>query len=101
VAEGSEWETRHDEFVTVGDSSVEQINKIRQLPAYLLLNKLLRKRGFFNQIVGKQSNGDLARMAHGAETLAKNIQQKQHGFCEQTKERTGSAISLCCEFVKE
>jgi hypothetical protein len=75
VAEGSEWETRHDEFVTVGDRATpEQINKIVSALG-VAAKQASSKRGFLNQIVGKQSNGDLARMAHGAETLAKNIQR--------------------------
>jgi len=75
VADGSEWETKHDEFTTVGDRATpEQINKI--VKALIGAAQQARsKRGFLNQIVGKQSNGDLARMAHGAETLAKNIQR--------------------------
>ena len=78
VAEGSEWETRHDEFVTVGDRTTpEQINKI--VKALIGAAKQADgKRGFLNQIVGKQSNGDLARMAHAAETLAKNIQRNSN-----------------------
>jgi hypothetical protein len=75
VAEGSEWETRHDEFVTVGDRATpEQINKIVSA-LDVAAKKASSKRGFLNQIFGKQSNGDLARIAHGAETLAKNIQR--------------------------
>ena len=75
VAEGSEWETRHDEFSTVGDRATpEQINKIVNALG-VAAKQAGSKRGFLNQIVGKQSNGDLARMAHGAETLAKNIQR--------------------------
>ena len=78
VAEGSEWETRHDEFVTVGDRATpEQINKI--VSALTVAAKEAGgKRGFLNQIVGKQSNGDLARQAHGAEILAKNIQRNSN-----------------------
>ncbi len=78
VAEGSEWETRHDEFVTVGDRATpEQINKIVSALG-VAAKQASSKRGFLNQIVGKQSNGDLARMAHGAETLAKNIQRNRN-----------------------
>lgn len=78
VKEGSEWETRHDEFVTVGDRATpEQIDKI--VKALIDASKQASgKRGFLNQIVGKQSNGDFARMAHGAETLAKNIQRNRN-----------------------
>ena len=77
VKEGSEWETRHHEFVTVGDRATpEQIDKI--VKALIDASKQASgKRGFLNQIAGKQSNGDLARMAHGAETLAKNIQRNR------------------------
>ena len=78
VAEGSEWETRHDEFVTVGDRATpEQINKIVSALG-VAAKQASSKRGFLNQIVGKQSNDDLARMAHGAETLAKNIQRNSN-----------------------
>ena len=78
VAEGSEWETRHDEFTTVGDRATpEQINKI--VKALIgAAQQAGSKRGFLNQLVGKQSNGDLARMAHVAETLAKNIQKNSN-----------------------
>ncbi len=75
VAEGSEWETRHDEFTTVGDRATPvQINKIVKALVGAA-QQTGSKRGFLNQLVGKQSNGDLARMAHVAETLAKNIQR--------------------------
>jgi len=78
VAEGSEWETRHDEFTTVGDRATpEQINKIVSALG-VAAKQASGKRGFLNQIVGKQSNGDLARMAQGAETLAKNIQRNSN-----------------------
>jgi len=78
VAEGSEWETRHDEFTTVGDRATpEQINKIVSALG-VAAKQASSKRGFLNQIVGRQSNGDLARMAHGAETLAKNIQRNSN-----------------------
>ena len=78
VAEGSEWETRHDEFVTVGDRATpEQINKIVSALG-VAAKQASSKRGFLNQIVGKQSNGDLARMAQGADTLAKNIQRNSN-----------------------
>lgn len=78
VTEGSEWETRHDEFTTVGDrASPEQINKIVSALS-IAAKQASSKRGFLNQIVGKQSNGDLARMAQGAETLAKNIQRNSN-----------------------
>jgi len=75
VAEGSEWETRHDEFTTIGDRATpEQIHKIVSALG-VAAKQAGSKRGFLNQIIGKQSNGDLARMAHGAEILAKNIQR--------------------------
>ena len=78
VAEGSEWETRHDEFTTVGDRATpEQINKIVKA-LISAAQQAGRKRGFLNQLVSKQSNGDLAQMAHGAETLAKNIQKNSN-----------------------
>jgi hypothetical protein len=78
VAEGSEWETRHNEFVTVGDKATpEQINKIVKALVGAA-QQAGSKRGFLNQLVGKQSNDDLARMAHGAETLAKNIQKNSN-----------------------
>jgi hypothetical protein len=78
VAEGSEWETRHDEFTTVGDRATpEQINKIVSALG-VAAKQAGGKRGFLNKIVGKQSNGDLARMAYGAETLAKNIQRNSN-----------------------
>ena len=78
VAEGSEWETRHDEFVTVGDRATpEQINKIVSA-LDVAAKQVIGKRGFLNQIFGKQSNADLARMAHGAETLAKHIQRNRN-----------------------
>ena len=78
VAEGSEWETRHDEFTTVGDRATpEQINKIVKALVGAA-QQTGSKRGFLNQLVGKQSNGDLARMAHVAETLAKNIQKNSN-----------------------
>jgi hypothetical protein len=78
VAEGSEWETRHDEFTTVGDRATpEQINKIVSALG-VAAKQASGKRGFLNKIVGKQSNGDLARMAHSAETLAKNIQRNSN-----------------------
>jgi len=78
VAEGSEWETRHDEFTTVGDRATpEQINKIVSALG-VAAKQASSKRGFLNKIVGKQSNGDLARMAQGAETLAKNIQRNSN-----------------------
>jgi len=78
MAEGSEWETRHDEFTTVGDRATpEQINKIVSALG-VAAKQASSKRGFLNQIAGKQSNGDLARMAHGAETLAKNIQRNRN-----------------------
>jgi hypothetical protein len=78
VAEGSEWETRHDEFTTVGDRATpEQINKIVSALG-VAAKQASSKRGFLNKIVGRQSNGDLARMAQGAETLAKNIQRNSN-----------------------
>ena len=78
VAEGSEWETRHNEFVTVGNrATLEQINKIVKALVGAA-QQAGSKRGFLNQLVGKQSNGDLARMAHGAETLVKNIQKNSN-----------------------
>jgi len=78
VAEGLEWETRHDEFTTVGDRATpEQINKIVSALG-VAAKQASSKRGFLNQIAGKQSNGDLARMAQGAETLAKNIQRNSN-----------------------
>jgi hypothetical protein len=78
MAEGSEWETRHNEFVTVGDKATpEQINKIVKALVGAA-QQAGSKRGFLNQLVGKQSNDDLARMAHGAETLAKNIQKNSN-----------------------
>jgi hypothetical protein len=78
VAEGSEWETRHDEFTTVGDRATpEQINKIVSALG-VAAKQASSKRGFLNKIVGKQSNGDLARMAHSAEILAKNIQRNRN-----------------------
>lgn len=78
VTEGSEWETRHDEFVTIGDRATpEHINKI--VKALIgAAQQASGKRGFINQIIGKKSNGDLARMAHAAETLAKNIQRNSN-----------------------
>jgi hypothetical protein len=78
VAEGSEWETKHDEFTTVGDRATpEQIHKIVSALG-VAAKQAGSKRGFLNQIIGKQSNGDLARMAHNAETLAKNIQRNSN-----------------------
>ena len=78
VAEGSEWETRHNEFVTVGDKATpEQINKIVKALVGAA-QQAGSKRGVVNRIFGKQSNDDLARMAHGAETLAKNIQKNSN-----------------------
>lgn len=78
VAEGSEWEARHDEFTTVGDRATpEQINKIINALG-IAAKQAVGKRGFLNQIFGKQSNGDLARMAQVAETLAKNIQKNKN-----------------------
>ena len=78
VSEGSEWETRHDEFVTAGDRATpEQINKIVSALG-IAAKQASGKRGFLNQIVGNQSNSDLARMAHSAETLAKNIQRNSN-----------------------
>ena len=78
VAEGSEWETKHDEFTTVGDRATpEQINKIVSALG-VAAKQASGKRGFLNKIIGKQSNGELARMAHGAEILAKNIQRNRN-----------------------
>ena len=78
VTEGSDWETRHNEFVTVGDKATpEQINKIVKALVGAA-QQAGSKRGVVNRIFGKQSNDDLARMAHGAETLAKNIQKNSN-----------------------
>jgi hypothetical protein len=78
MAEGSEWETRHDEFTTVGDRATpEQINKIVSALG-VAAKQASSKRGFLNKIVGRQSNGDLARMAQVAETLAKSIQRNSN-----------------------
>jgi len=78
VEEGLDWETRHDEFVTVGDrATAEQIDKI--VKALIDgANQANRKRGFLNQIVGNRSNGDLARQALAAENLAKSIQKNSN-----------------------
>ncbi len=78
LTEASEWETRHDEFVTVGDRiSPEQIDKIINA-LDLAAKQANSKQGFLNQIIGKQSNGELARMAYAAERHAKNIQRNRN-----------------------
>ena len=88
VAEASEWETRHTEFTNAGDRATpEHINKIVN-DLNDTAQRANGKRGFLNQILGDQSNGDLARTAHAAETLAKHITRNSNAKpgTEQRKE---------------
>ena len=78
VKEGSDWETNHDEFTTVGDRATpEQINKITSALDDAAA-RAVDKRGVVNSIFGKQSNGDLARKAFSAQVLSKNIKRNSN-----------------------
>jgi hypothetical protein len=75
VSEASGFETNHDEFAIVGDRATPvQIKKVISALDDAA-KRAIDKRGVVNSIFGKQSNGDLARKAFGAQVLSKNIQR--------------------------
>jgi hypothetical protein len=78
LQEASEWESRHDEFTRAGQEANDtSINKtLAGLKA--ISAKASKKRGLINQIVGKNSNGDLSRIAVGADVLHKNISKNKN-----------------------
>ena len=78
VEESSEWEKRHDEFVDAGETATPQMidSIIRELSD--AATKLGSKGGFINSIIGKKSNGELARHKVSAETLARSIQRNKN-----------------------
>ena len=78
IEESSEWEKRHDEFVDAGETATPQMidSIIRELSD--AATKSGSKGGFINSIIGKKSNGELARQKVSAETLARSIQRNKN-----------------------
>lgn len=78
IEESSEWEKRHDEFVDAGETATPQMidSIIRELSD--AATKSGSKGGFINSIIGKKSNGELARHKVSAETLARSIQRNKN-----------------------
>jgi hypothetical protein len=102
VKEGSEWETRHDEFVTVGNRATpQQINKIINALDDAA-KRATEKRGVVNSIFGKQSNGDLARKAFGAQVLSKSLQRNRNSKPDtEERKELGQHLVYAVSLMKE
>tara|TARA_R110000868_G_scaffold87897_1_gene245438 strand:- start:428 stop:2584 length:2157 start_codon:yes stop_codon:yes gene_type:complete len=101
VAEGSEWETRHDEFTTVGNRTTPaQVDSIIKLLT-AASKKAYSKMGFVNNMFGKQNNSQLAVQAHGAETLATYLKRNRDSIQPDERKKLGQHLVYSLSLLKK
>jgi hypothetical protein len=96
----SDWENRHNEFVSVGNNaSSKHISSIKD-GLKTLADKASKKKGIVNKIVGNRTNGQLATISHSATSLHKHISRNQHAeHGTEARKELGQHLSYAAELL--